>query len=117
MKLECNAFPMPELRLYHSRGKCLKALHRLGCATEPSDADAQMWLVGDVAVVLMEGEADWHAEAALLVHEAVHVADEWLKAMGEDSPGDEERAYVVQCVAEPLFRAHERWKRKHVKVR
>lgn len=117
MKLECNAFPMPELRLYHSRKKCLKALDRLGCVTEPIETDAQMWLVGEVAVVLVEGEADWHAEAALLCHEATHVADEWLRALGEDDPGDEERAYMVQCVADPLFRAHEKWMRKHGRAR
>lgn len=112
MKLECCQFPMPGLRLYHSRKKCLKALDRLGCVTEVLETDAQMWLVKDVAVVLMEGKSDWHSEAALLCHEAVHVADEWLKALGEDSPGAEERAYMVQCVAEPLFRAHEKWKRR-----
>ena len=112
MKLECYGFPMPELRLYHSRRKCAKALDKLGCATSFMDADAQMWLVGGVAVVLMEGKSDWHAEAALLCHEAVHVADEWLESLGEDSPGREERAFMVQCVAEPLFRAHEKWKRE-----
>jgi len=116
MKLECYAFPMPELRLYHSRKKCLKALDRLKCVTKPMESDAQMWLVGDVAVVLIENESDWHAEAALLCHEAVHVADEWLKALGEDRPGDEERAFMVQCIAEPLFRAHEKWKREHGRV-
>ena len=113
MKLECYQFPMPELRLYHSREKCARALDELECATRFIDADAQMWLVGDTAIVLMEGESDWHAEAALLCHEAVHVADEWLEAIGEDSPGKEERAFMVQCIVEPMFRAHERWKRKH----
>lgn len=113
MKLECYAFPMPELRLYHSREKCAKALDGMGCVTRMLDADAQMWLVGNTAVVLMEGDAGWHAEAALLCHEAVHIAEEWLRAIGEDSPGDEERAFMVQCIAEPLFRAHEKWKRKH----
>ena len=112
MKLECYAFPMPELRLYHSRKKCLKTLHALGYDSRLLVTDSQMWLVDGTAIVLMEADADWHAEAALLCHEAVHVADEWLKALGEDSPGDEERAYMVQCVAEPLFRAHEKWKRK-----
>ena len=113
MKLECNLFPMPELRLYHSRKKCARALGELNCVTDFKETDAQMWLVDGVAVVLIEGNADWHAEAALLAHEAVHVADEWLAALGEDSPGAEERAYMVQCIAEPLFRAHEKWKREH----
>lgn len=113
MKLECCAFPMPELRLYHSRKKCAKALDELKCVTYFKESDAQTWLVGETAVVLIEGESDWHAEAALLCHEAVHVADEWLEALGEDSPGKEERAFMVQCMAEPLFRAHEKWLRKH----
>lgn len=113
MKLECYAFPMPELRLYHSREKCARALDELKCVAKFTGTDAQMWLVRDVAVVLMEADSDWHSEAALLCHEAVHVADEWLRALGESDPGDEERAYMVQCIAEPLFRAHEKWKRKH----
>lgn len=113
MRVRCLGFPMPRLRLYHDRDKCVRRLLRMGVTTQPLDTDAQMWLVGREAVVLIEADADWHAEAALLVHESVHVVDEWLRAIGEDSPAAEERAYLTQCVAEPLFRAHERWKSEH----
>ena len=113
MRVEAARFPMSSLRLYHSRAKCVRRLLKMGITTQPLDTDAQMWLVGDQAVILIECELDWHAEAAMLVHEAVHVADEWLRALGEGSPGDEERACLVQCISEPLFRAHEAWKREH----
>lgn len=112
MKVQAAAFPMPKLQLVHSRRKAEKVLRKLGCKTEFLETEAQMWLVGSNAIVLFEADCDWHSEAALLCHEAVHVADEWLKALGEDSPGTEERAYMVQCIAEPFFRAHEKWKRR-----
>lgn len=35
--------------------------------------------------------------SALLAHEAVHCAQAWCGFIGEDSPGDEEFAYMVQC--------------------
>ena len=114
MRLECP-FPMPELHLYHSRRKAEAAAHRIGFGPGegPTDADAQTWFADGVAIVLIEADCDWHSAAALLCHEAVHVADAWLEHLGEESPADEERAYMVQAVAEPLFRGHERWLRKH----
>lgn len=112
MRLECT-FPMPELHLFHSRRKAIRMLRRLGFDSEPLGTDAQMWFAEGVAVVLIEACGDRHEEAALLAHEAVHVAEEWLRWLGEEEPADEERAYMVQCIAEPLLRAHGRWKRKH----
>ena len=114
MRLECARPPMPDLYLFHSRDKCVSKLRELGWDGDgPLGTDAQTWLVGRSAVVLIEYSGDWHSEAAMLCHEAVHVADGWLRALGEDRPTDEERAYLTQCVAEPLFRGHERWKERH----
>lgn len=35
--------------------------------------------------------------SALIAHEAVHCAQAWCEFIGEDDPGDEEFAYMVQC--------------------
>ena len=35
--------------------------------------------------------------SALIAHEAVHCAQAWCESIGEDYPGDEEFAYMVQC--------------------
>ena len=34
--------------------------------------------------------------AGLLAHEATHIWLDWLRSMGEDSPGDEISAYAIQ---------------------
>lgn len=34
---------------------------------------------------------------AVIAHEAVHCAQAWCECIGEDDPGDEEFAYMVQC--------------------
>lgn len=36
-------------------------------------------------------------KSAFLAHEAVHCAQAWCEFIGEDNPGDEEFAYMVQC--------------------
>lgn len=106
---------MPEVHLFHNRGKCARFVRRIGGHSEPMDGkDAQTWFFGgdgkSIAVVLFEADADWHAEAALLAHEAVHVALDMARHLGIED--DEVIAYTAQDVAEGLFRAHDEWKRR-----
>lgn len=115
---DMNRF-MPELVLFHSERKCRRYLKSLGVAYEPLERkDAQAWFLaapGDMrAVVLMQADGDWHADAGLLAHEAVHVALDVCKELGLE--GDEAVAYIAGEAAEALFRAHEKWKRKHGRV-
>lgn len=50
-----------------------------------------------VAVVCVNYvDASEVAVAGILVHEAMHIWQGWLRSMGEDSPGDEVSAYAVQ---------------------
>ena len=106
----------PELHLFHSRKRCARYLRRLGWDAGFLDTDAQTWCgwCSDGlyrAVVLMEADSSWHAEAALLAHEAVHVAEAVTRELRIDD--EEARAYMVQSASYELFCGHERWKRKH----
>ena len=60
---------------------------------------------GTVCVVCLDGhEARSPVEVAgLLVHEAVHVWQQWCADMGERNPGSEQEAYAVQHIAQTLM--------------
>lgn len=44
--------------------------------------------------------------ATLLVHEAVHVWQEWCDYYGENNPGNEQEAYAIQNIAQELMNAY-----------
>lgn len=43
------------------------------------------------------------AIAALLVHEAVHVWQQYAKSIGESRPADEQEAYAIQGISQELL--------------
>jgi hypothetical protein len=45
---------------------------------------------------------------SLLVHEAVHVWQEYARSIGERTPGDEQEAYAVQAVSQELMTEYAR---------
>ena len=51
-------------------------------------------------------ETDGIDVATLLVHEAVHVVQEYFRYIGEDNPGNEIQAYAIQNVSASLMRAY-----------
>ena len=51
-------------------------------------------------------ETDGVDVATLLVHEAVHVVQEYFRFIGEDNPGSEIEAYAIQNVSASLMRAY-----------
>lgn len=111
--------PMPEMRLFHSRAKCVRFLKSKGIPTEVNElSDAQTWTFdkdgGSYAVVLYEAglDTEFTYDMSLMAHEAVHIATYALGSIGECEPAEEELAYTVQAIVHELVAAHFRWKEK-----
>ena len=105
---------LPDVRLYHSVEKALRYLRGHGVDAQAiEDADAQTWVTGCEAVVVMTYEGDRIGEYALLVHEAVHVVRlYYAETLMEEHAGEEVYAYATQAVAGQLMWAHSKWRRK-----
>ena len=118
MKALGNMYPFcPDVWLFHSREKCVDWYEkRTGTKPDLFESDAQTTYLGGEAVVLIEVKDEPAWENALLVHEAYHVVCNHLSAIGEDEPGEETVAYMVQCVSGALMKAHEKWRSKHVGI-
>lgn len=58
-----------------------------------------------VALVCMDVPPGQHAcsTAAMLVHEAVHIKQRYMRSIGEKEPSAEFEAYVVQWISQQLF--------------
>lgn len=72
-----------------------------------ADATAHNWASskGLACVVCLQG---WEGRnpvevAGLLVHEAVHVWQEYADYYGEDCPGREQEAYAIQAISQELM--------------
>jgi hypothetical protein len=58
-----------------------------------------------VCIVTMQGweEREPIEVAGLLVHEAVHVWQEYCHRIGEQNPATEQEAYGIQCISQELM--------------
>lgn len=112
---------MPEIRLYHDTGKALRYLAKSGVTEEAMPySDAQTWLTADgrKAVVLFgKPTGDTATDAALMAHEATHIALFALDAVGEDEPAEEELCYVVQAITLALCEMHFKWQQKRDRIK
>lgn len=114
-----TAFGEVELHLFHRREGVLRLARRLGASVtfvENVHAQTNGFDSGEdlVCFVLLEAEVcDPDQLSALMAHEAVHVSQIVLDHFGEDEPGEETRAYLVQNVTYALLDMHRRWARGH----
>lgn len=108
-----------ELHLFHRREGALRLARRLGAPVTLLDrahAQTNGFDDGDdlVCFVLLTAELrDADQLAALMAHEAVHVTQIVLDHFGEDEPGEETRAYLVQSVTHALLEMQRAWSRGH----
>lgn len=120
---EVAVMPPITVKLTHSEKKMKKWNGRLGGSCEEleaviarSDACTNSYVNDEelLTIVFMRPELDRAAEvdAALLAHEATHVAQEYFKHLGEGEPSDELQAYAVQAVTQYLVGEHFKWKQK-----
>ena len=114
-----TTFGEVELHLYHRRERAFRLARRLGASVtfvESALAQTNGFDSGDglVCFVLLEAEVrDADQLAALMAHEAVHVSQRVLDHFGEDEPGEETRAYLVQGVTHALLEMQREWAREH----
>ncbi len=106
--------PGPYLTLCLSDGEYRAAMKQMGVdpvdawvMTEQADATVHHLTCkkGQAAVVCLrsvEGR-DPIEVAGMLVHEAVHIWQEWCDYYGEHNPGREQEAYAIQAVSQELM--------------
>lgn len=110
-----GVMPPISTALYHDEAKLRRDLLSRGVeCPELQGAPAQTFAARidgeEVHFVLMrEGDAPLHMQLSLLAHEAVHIAERYFDALGEEEPASEEWAYAVQAASGCLFDAHLRW--------
>ena len=104
---------MPEVHLFHSRRKFDRFCKgRLGGKVEDYGTQGQMTYCDGVAAVYMGYAGDEMTELTLLVHESYHAAYHHMQYIGEDEPGEEVMAYLIQSIAHALFVAHGKWRKR-----
>lgn len=103
----------PHVHLFHSRKKCKRFLEdRMHIKANFFECEGQMFYHEGIAVILMEHRGKDSTELALLAHEAYHAAVAHMDWLGEDEAGEETMACLIQTIANGLFVAHDKWKRR-----
>lgn len=96
-------FPGIDLYVVIGEERARKVARKLGLYLDDTRHEARtVHKVGeDFALVCFLGsvfeDTDDLGRSALIAHESVHCADAWCESLGEDDPGEEEFAYMVQC--------------------
>lgn len=96
--------------LFNNYKKYCKFLAKYGKSAQAldyyADGETECWADEDNnvwCVVLTIPSDKTNSHNALLCHEAVHCAQFIFENFGEDNPGCEEEAYLVQAIAQSLF--------------
>lgn len=124
-----GVMPGLDVVLCHSEKKAKKLMRRIGmrnsalaelrgcsravtlCRLDAKTARERIFIVylGDCE------DMPYEEALALLVHEAVHIQQEFFRRIGEQEPADEEQAYVVQAISQCLMFEHRKWLSKRLK--
>ena len=111
--------PGPYLCLCLSEEDYLKAMRKMKVKSvddwiKTPQADATVHLTscaGDLAAVVCVRPKE-HSTlvqvAGLLIHEAVHIWQEWCDFYGEHAPGKEQEAYAIQGISQTLIEDYQR---------
>lgn len=109
------ALPGPYLTLVLSEDEFKAAVKHLGVPNPGgwiknahSSARASYFRRPGKPVAVVVAMRDWQGRnpvevAGLLVHEAVHIWQQYAEDMGEHAPGAEQEAYAVQSIAQELM--------------
>jgi hypothetical protein len=108
------AAPGPYLALCLNEQQFAAACRHIRCVAPPpfvrnewSDATAHYFNSprGQTVIVCLRGWEGRHPieVAGILVHEAVHVWQEYADRIGETHPGREQEAYAIQAIAQELM--------------
>ena len=108
-----NMLPTPAIYLCLSQDEFEKTCKRNGLVPvgewikNPQCHATAHTFGGDTVVCMRDpGERPHHEIFGLLIHEAVHIGQEWCDVYGESSPGREQEAYAIQCFSQSLICAY-----------
>lgn len=97
-------YPFPRIHVFTSRKKARKFLKRkfehdmawLGKSAQ-TDYFRKGGEESQAVITLCVDDDRASQRAAILAHECLHVVESWLEDIGEDSAGEEIKAYAIQC--------------------
>lgn len=102
-----NNMPPIRIKFFHSKAKMRKELGKDGMYPELPDTDGFTHSFesddGVVSLVYVRRTDTSSETMAILVHEAVHVAQAYWEFMNEDIPSSEFMAYTVQQISQWLI--------------
>jgi len=114
----CGTLPVPEIHLYHDDGVTREFLESKGFVdVEFHPGGGETFFLEDdegnyyiVVVLRSKPDAPVIGDLALLAHECWHVTRAILDFIGEDEPGEETEAYILQSVYEQMCYVHLQWR-------
>lgn len=97
-------YPFPRIHVFTKRKKARKFLKRkfdhdmawLGKSAQ-TDYFRKGGAESQAVITLCVKDESAAQRAAILAHECLHVVESWLEDIGEDTAGEEIKAYAIQC--------------------
>lgn len=101
-------FPTFDVYTVVGTDRCIKAAAEMGYGQYPMSDACTFHLEGENRCLVcisdkIAEEEDEKQVYAIIAHECVHAANAWCNSIGEDDPGEEEFAYMVQSCILAVF--------------